>query len=177
MNGRNLNVNFTGALNINYARIDNALNTNNIRDIFSYTSIQGRLSNGVENNEADLAYHATRQYLTAGGTETIDLDAADLSNIFGDELRFELVKALIIKNNEALDQWGLGKYLSVALGAEAYLIGPQGYRVIWEPTGLFDSGGSTGVAGILSLSSGDDISYDLIVIGSSALVNLISSGS
>lgn len=174
MNGRTLQVDFTGALTAVYSRTDNALNPTLIQDVFSYNGLRDGLINGVEIDEADLFYHATRQYLASMGTETIDLDTGDLVNVFGDELRFENVKCLIIKNKEAA---GSGKFLLGGIHDEVFNIAPQGYRVIWEPDKLPDSSGSAGVAGIISLTSGSDVSYDLIVIGTSALVNLISSGS
>lgn len=173
MDGRILRVDFTGALSANYSRTDNALNPTQIQDIFNYLGLRDGLANGVEKDQADLFYHATRQYLATMGTETIDLDAGDLVNVFGDTLVFENIKCVIIKNNELT----AGVNLLGGLHDEVFNIGPNGWRVIWEPNQLPDSAGSAGVAGILSLTSGNDVSYDLIVIGTSALVNLISSGS
>lgn len=172
--GRRLTTTISGSLSCVYERTDNTIGAVTIKDVLNYAGLKDRLEDGVENDQADLLYHAVRQYYTAGGTENIDLDAADLQNIFGDDLRYEQIKCIIMKNREIA---GSQKYLQVALQAEDFVLGPQGFRIIWEPDGLYDPGGSLGVAGILSLLSTDDISYDLIVIGNSALVNPISSGS
>lgn len=173
--GRNLTVELSGVLAAVYSRTDNDLNTSNIKDIFNYSGMRDRLENGVESDQADLMYHAVRQYLTAGGTETIDLDAGDLSNIFGDELRFEEIRCILIKNKTiGADQT---KILIVSFQDEEYSIGPQGIRLLWEPAGMYGPSDSPGLAGILSLLSAYDIEYDLIVIGCSDITNPISSGS
>lgn len=169
-NGRTLSVSFTGALQANYARTDNDLNTENIKDIFSYVGLQDVLTNGQEADQADSFYHSVRSYVS--GTTTINLDA-DLSDVFGNTLNFYRIKAVIVKNKSTV----AGRFLTVTLQDEVMYIGPGGFRVIWEPSlpGLQDSGASTtGVTGNLVITGSGAADYDLIILGTSALINLSS---
>lgn len=167
-NGRSLSVSFTGALQASYARVDNDLNTENIKDIFSYVGLQDTLANGQEADQADSFYHAQRQFAPSG-PELISLDGG-IVDVFGNTLNLYRLKCLIIKNRET----SLDKFLTVQTQDEVYYIGPGGWRVLWEPSliGLQDSGASTaGVLGNLSINSSQVIQYDLILIGTTASVN------
>lgn len=168
--GRNLQCGMTGNFYANYARTDQDLNPNDLKDLLKYTSLNFALDNGVEDSQCDLLYYSKRTYIPSSA-ENINLDTA-LQNKWGDTLNFYYVKIMIIKNLTAVDTVIPNGFLSVSYLDERYNIGPRGRRFIMERKGIrSDPAQSAGVGGVLTLQSDDQIEYDLIILGSSLLTN------
>lgn len=166
--GRNLRFGITGNIFGNYTRTDQVLNPSELKDILQYTGGQGVMENGVEDSQVDLLYYAQRTY-TPSSVESINLET-DLLNKWGDTLDFYYAKCIVIKNLTPITE--SGHYLTVNYLDETMYIGPRGKRIIWERKGIRSAAGQTpGIAGILTLQSSDLIEYDLIIAGSSLLIN------
>ncbi len=168
--GRNLQMGMTGNVYFNYARTDQELNPNELKDIVKYTGLNFAFDNGVEDSQCDLFYYSRRTY-TPGSPENINLDS-DLQNKWGDTLNFYYVRFMLIKNlTEVETVWPNG-YLSVSYLDERYFIGPRSRRLTMERKGVrSDPAQSAGVGGVLTLESADTIEYDIFIAGSSLLTN------
>lgn len=157
-----------------YRRVDKDINPTGIRDTFRYTDLKDSLANGWGTDRADLFFHSRR--ILNNSVEILDLDGGSLQNIFGDMLNFDAVKCLIIRNRNELP---LGGVLVVRFKSEQYVIGPQGYRIVWEPIsrGIQAIGSSASQSeGSITVSCDVQIEYDLILIGSQAENSSSSSG-
>jgi hypothetical protein len=150
-------------LSTQYKRSDLPLNLTNSKDDLSFNDISHILTNGRGKDKANLQHYSRRRLINA--TEVIDIDGG-LTNVWGHTLNYDAVKQLLIYNRET----ALDRYLEVTFKNERYYIGPQGYRVAGEPYhGGIEAITSSGSAeeGALTIASNADISFDLIVIGSS----------
>lgn len=145
-----------------YRRIDNELNLNNIRDNLRYIDLKDVLGTGNGTDKANILFH-TRSTLN-NTTEFWDLDGT-LEDVFGDLLNYDAVKAIIIKHITDLTN----AYLKVEFKNEVWYIGPNGFRVAWEP---YREGISPLVSsasqeeGRIKVTSFQNSEYDIIVIGS-----------
>lgn len=173
VNGRSLELSITGSIAATGLRTDILTSDNAPKDILNYIKHVILFQNGAEVNEAEILYHNSRNFV-APGPEVINLDGG-LTNVFGDVLDFHTIKFLVLRNNEVVTS---DKFILVTVHGEQYYIGPQGFRMLIEPavTGLEKSGASSGGDfGNLSISGVDNVNYDLIIAGSTGVVN-ISSG-
>mgnify|MGYP001568344112 FL=1 len=157
-----------------YKRTDKTLNATGIKDTFRYTDLKDSLANGWGTDRADLFWHSRR--ILNNSVEILDLDGGSLVNVFGDLLNFDAIKCLVIRTRTELP---LGAVLDVRFKTERYVIGPQGYRIVWEPKsrGIQAIGSSASQSeGSITFSCDVKIEYDLILIGSQAENSSSSSG-
>lgn len=151
-------------LSADYRRTDNDLNPNNIRDNFRYIDLKDVLSSGNGTDKANILFH-TRSTLN-NTTEFWDLDSI-LEDVFGDILNYDAVKCIVIKHVTTTND----AYLQVTFKNEIWYIGPNGFRIAWEP---FGSGLAPIVSsasqeeGRITVVSNKDCTYDIIIIGSTA---------
>lgn len=159
--GRNLTTVFRVNLETRYINTSDQLNPNNVRDNLRYFEIAKKLANGIGLNKANLQHYSRRRLINS--TEIINLDTS-LTNRWGDALNFDEIKLGVIYNRQEEEN----RFLEVNIKDEKYYIGPEGYRIFWEPSdiGLVDASSSEKVVGNLVISSNADIEYDLILIGS-----------
>jgi len=163
--GRSLRMSFSGILAAVYQNTAPDLDSGEVAESkINYVGLQDVFEDGQAVDQVDLLYSGTRNALSTS-PESIDLDNT-LRNIWGDALNFYKVKVIVIKNNET----AAGKFLTVTFRDEAFYIGPNGRRIIWEPDGIQDNGGSSpGLSGLLSITASSVTnSYDLIIAGTSA---------
>lgn len=160
---RRLRIALTGGLNVRYYRTDIPISALGVNAGFDYIELKKILEHGSGGSRCNLLHFSTRNLVNA--VEVIDLNGG-LSNYWGDQLNFHAIKILIIRNREGQD----GKNLQARFKNETYYIGPGGYRVIMEPFGqgimAFNSSESS-EEGSLIFSTDTDVSFDLIVGGSS----------
>ena len=145
-----------------YRRIDNLLNPNLIRDRLDYIDLKDALSNGNGTDRANILFH-TRSTLD-NDLEFWDLDGY-LEDVFGDLINYDAVKCLIVKNRTLTNN----AFLDVRFKNEVWYIGPNGYRIAWEPYGkgimpLISSASQE--EGRIFVSSNMEITYDIIIAGS-----------
>lgn len=148
-----------------YYRTDDPTNPTNIIDNFQYLDLKDSLLNGRTLDKANILAHW--QSTLNNDTEFWDLDSGNIYDTFGNLLNFDAVKCLIIKNRN-LDA---NYYLEVAFKNEQYYIGPNGYRILWEPSGR-------GLQAIVSSQSQEEgrirvtsnalITYDIILVGATS---------
>ena len=162
MADKTLTVSYDVTLSAIYKRTDKSINPADLRDYLRYIDLKDSLANGNGNGRANLLYH--QRSVLNNSTEYYNLDGVLLDS-YGDTLNFDSVKCLIVKNRETAEF----NFLEVTFKNEHWYIGPEGSRVAWEPFG-------TGIAPIVSsasfeegriaVSSNDNITYDIIIIGS-----------
>jgi hypothetical protein len=160
---RNLRIGITGGLDITYYRTDLPITTKGATASFNYTELKKILTHGSGGNKCDLLHFSTRNLNNE--VEVIDLNGG-LSNIWGDQLNYNSVKVIVIRNRET----DLGKFLQARFKNDLYYIGPGGYRLIVEPQGQGVSpieSSESSEEGSLIFSTDTDIQFDLIVGGSS----------
>lgn len=159
---RKLTVGISGGLTVRYHRTDIPITQQGAAENFNYNELKKIFTHGSGTNKVNLLHFSTRNLVNAA--EVIDLNGG-LSNYWGDQLNFNAIKLLLIKNKET----EYGRNLQVRFKNEIYYIGPGGSRQIIEPFG-------TGIVAILSsqsseegsliFSTDNDVWYDLIVAGS-----------
>jgi len=134
------------------------------------------LSSGVVADQADLIF-ADQRTLAASGTEDIDL-AGTLLDAFGAVINFAKIKAILITaakantNNVVVGGKGATGYVG-PFGANTHTIAipPGGVFLIAGPAlaGLGAVGaGATDLLKILNSAAGTPVTYDIIIIGTSA---------
>lgn len=160
---RRLSAVITAQLQTNYRNIEVLLNPTALLDNLD-VSFSQELVDGSGFGKADLQWYDRRQLINA--TEVLDLDGT-LTNNWGDTLDFDAIKCLIIHNRE-VDVSPL-KLLEVQFKNERYYIGPNGTRMVIEPGpgGILSIVSSASqLEGSLVVSSNDNVTYDIIIIGS-----------
>jgi len=149
-------------LSADYRRTDNVLNPQDIRDNFRYIDLKDALNTGNGTDRANLLFHT--QSTLDNSIEFWDLDGV-LEDVFGDLINYDAIKALIVKNKTTLSN----AFLDVRFKNEVWYIGPDGFRIAWEPFGKGISpliSSASAEEGRITVSSNMEITYDLIVIGS-----------
>jgi hypothetical protein len=160
---RNLRIGVTGGIDVEYYRTDIPITNKGVTNSFNYTDLKKIFNHGSGGSRCNLLHFSTRQLVNQ--TEIIDLNGG-LSNYWNDSLNFHAVKLILIRNKETQS----GRFLQVRFKNEIYYIGPGGYRLIVEPQGQGVSAivsSESSEEGSLILSSDSDITFDLIVAGSS----------
>lgn len=157
-----IGVSINATVTAQYRRTDDQVNPLSIVDNLQYVKLKDSLSNGHSLNEANLLAHF--QSTLNNNTEYWDLDSGNIYDAFQNLLNFDAVKCLIIKNLSTDHDL----YLEVHFKNERYYIGPNGYRLIWEPAGkgiaaIVSSGSHE--EGKISVTSNGLITYDFIIIG------------
>jgi hypothetical protein len=163
ISNRNLRVVITGALNINYYRTDIPISGQGVSAGFNYTRPNRVFQHGSGEGKCNLLHFSTRNLNNA--VEIINLNGG-LSNYWGDELNFNSIKVIHIENKETT----AGRFLQVRFKNEIMHIGPGGSRRIIEPKGAGISSfvsSQSSEEGSLVLSTDTDVTFDLIVAGSS----------
>lgn len=134
------------------------------------------LTDGVIVDKADKKFTDRRSL--AATTENLDL-AGGLTDAFGVTLTFAKVKAIAIRNNNTTagenltigggsDGSGTAAFPLFAHASDKYTLGPGGIFFVWEPS-LAGKAVTATSADILRLDSGaSTVSYDIIIIGTSA---------
>lgn len=169
--GRRLSVYLNNVITVQYERTDKPLAPVGLTDNFQYDGLCKLLNDGKEVNQIDLLYHNRRTF-TPPGPDLIDLDT-ELTNSWGDILNFYTVKLIVVKNRETGN-----KFLALAFKSESLYVGPNGCRLIVEPglMGIQAQGDSSpGFLGNLIVDAPVQIEYDLIIAGTSNIVNVSSS--
>lgn len=130
------------------------------------------LATGTSANQADLMWHDTRT-LTAT-SEDLDL-AGSLTDAFGDTLTLVKVKMILIHNKSttATETLAVGGAAAnqfvnwIGNSSDIVNIGPDGLLLLWSPVDGYAVTAATG--DLLKIDSGSDtITYDIVVIGTSA---------
>ncbi len=160
---RRLNAQISALLTTQYRNVEVLLNPDNLLDNLKVDFSQ-ELIDGSGLDKIDLQWYDRRTLVNA--TEILALDGA-LTNKWGDVLDFDAIKCLIIHNRE-IDVSPL-KTLEITFKNECYYIGPNGTLIRIEP-------GPGGILSIVSsasqeegsivISSNDNITYDIIILGS-----------
>lgn len=168
----NLTVNLDVTLNAKYKRTDSVLNPNGIVDTLNYISLKDSLANGNGTDKANLLYH--NRLSIDNDVQFIELDGL-LQDSFNSVINFDAIKCIVIKNLQTQSE----RFLEVGFKNEHYYIGPNGFRLIWEPF-------ARGIEAIVSSASAEEgqiivsadtaIVYDIILIGSSQENSSSSSG-
>lgn len=149
-----------------YRRTDKPANQFQIRDTLRYTDLKGAFVHGNGDNRANLNFY-TRSTLD-NSMEHWNLDGI-LQDVYGNFLNYDSVKGLIIFNRQPLTDDNF--FLSVQFKNERYYIGPQGFRILWEPKGQGVSAvqsSQSAEEGLITVESNANITYDIFIIGSSA---------
>ena len=158
-------------LSTTYKRTDDAGNVDGINDNLN-RNFDDSLANGRGTGFADLQYYIRD---TVNNTvKAYDLDNI-LTNKWGDVLDYDAVKAIIIHNRET----AIGRFMHVTFKNEVYYIGPNGKRVLWEPVGAGLAAivsSASQEEGLLTVQTDTNITFDLIIIGSSKEDTSSSSG-
>lgn len=146
-----------------YRNTSKAANLKQIKDVLAYTDFKTTFIEGSGLNRANLVYYTRSRLQNA--TEYYNLDSV-LQDIYGNYLNYDAVHILGIKNRETT----LHRLIEVRFKDEKYHIGPQGGRIIIEPFGpgieeLVSS--ASFEEGQISVTSNADVTYDIIIIGSS----------
>jgi hypothetical protein len=135
-------------------------------------SINDDLANGTAADQADLIFHDQRT-LTAT-SEELDL-AGGLTDAFGNTLTFVKIKALLIHNKSttATEDLLVGGAAAnafidwVASATDIVTVQPNAVFLLWSPNDGYTVTAATG--DLLKIDSGaDTITYDIIIIGTSA---------
>lgn len=156
-----LDVTFTSI----YRRTDKAANQLDIRDALRYINLKKSFVHGNGDNRANLIYYTRSTLVNA--IEYWDLDGV-LQDVFGNFINYDSVKALIIHNTELITTDNAS--LRVHFKTERYNIGPQGFRVLWEPKGqgvMSEASSGSQEEGKIQVESNASVTYDIIIVGSS----------
>jgi len=129
------------------------------------------LENGTGSSQADVQWHDQRTL--AGTSENIDLAGSLTSTLDSSTITFANVKAVLIKNNSttATEQLTVGGASSNAwdtMITDTVIVGPDGVCFLYSPIDGFAVTAGTGDILKITASSGDTITYDIVVIGTSA---------
>ena len=132
------------------------------------------LADGTGASQADLLFSDTRT-LTASATEDLDL-AGGLTDVFGSVLTYVKVKAIIIKaasgntNNVEVKPAAANGFLGpFNAAADTLEIPPSGQISLFAPVnGWAVTAGTGDLLTITNGSSGTSVTYDIIIIGTSA---------
>lgn len=119
----------------------------------------------------DLMWSDTRTLATT--SENLDL-AGSLTNAFGATVTFARVKAVLIHNKSTtvgqtvtIGGAASNQFLLFTDASDKYTLGPNGVFLIWEPS----AAGKVVTAGTgdsLKIETSASITYDIVIIGSSA---------
>jgi len=120
---------------------------------------------------ADMVWSDTRTLATT--SENLDL-AGSLTNAFGATMTFARIKSILIHNKsttvgQTITVGGAASnpFLLFADSTDKYVIGPNGIFLIWEPSAAAKV--VTAATGdILKIESSASITYDIVIVGSSA---------
>ncbi len=133
------------------------------------------LASGTGANQADLLFSDTRT-LSASSSEDLDL-AASLADVFGATLTFVKVKAIIIRadpgntNNVIVGGAASNQFVGpFGSATHTIAIAPGGFFAICrgDVTGWGVTAGTGDLLKIANSGSGSSVSYDIIIIGTSA---------
>ena len=160
---RNLRIAITGAVNVNYFRTDRPITNQGVATNLNFTDYKQIFTHGSGAGKCNLFHFSTRNLVN--NVEIINLNGG-LSNEWQDELNFNAIKVIVIRNKET----SLGRFLQVRFKNDIYYIGPGGTRIILEPQGIgvapFVSSSSS-EEGSLIFSTDTDVTFDLLLGGSS----------
>lgn len=133
-----------------------------------------RLATGTAANQADKVFH-DRRTLAASGTENLDL-AGSLTDAFGATITFARIKAVIViaadtntNNVNVIREGTNGVPLFLALG-DGVPVRPGGFFAWAAPdaTAVAVTGGTGDLLTLTNSAAGTSVTYDIIIIGSSA---------
>jgi hypothetical protein len=133
-----------------------------------------QLESGTASGKADLVYHAQRT-ITASSSETLDF-AGSLTDSFGATLTFVKVKAIFIKassgntNDVVVGNTAATQFTGPLGGAtHTIAVAPNGVLLVSAPNAGWAVGaGSTDMLKIANSAGGSSVTYDIVVIGTSA---------
>ncbi len=130
------------------------------------------LATGTGANQSDLIYSDQRT-LNASASETLDLTA--LTNAFGAAINFAKVKAILIKassgntNNVAYGNATAPFIGPLSVGTATISLPPDGAMMLAAPgSGWTVTGGSADEIKIANSAGSTTVTYDIIIIGTSA---------
>jgi len=163
ISNRKLRVDLTGLLKTSYKRLDLPIPDQRSKEDIQYSDFRTTLLHGSGLNKANLQFQ--RRETLNNATLIYNLNGG-LKNSWQDELNFNAVKLLLIKNRETT----VGRILQVRFKNEIYYIGPNGFRLIGEPymegiQSILSSDSSE--EGSIIFSTDTDITFDVVIIGSS----------
>lgn len=161
---------FTGVLSADYLRTDVPISgPQNIRQNIRYADLKTLFTNGDGNYKANLLFE-NRYSLPGHTTQIINLNGGIL-NRWDQPLNFNAVHMLVVHNRSDID---LGTTIEFTFKNEVYSIGPQGSRVIIEPStpginvfGAISATSHSSEEGHITITTAEDAcEVDLIIIGS-----------
>lgn len=163
--GRTLRTTLRLGLVTKYRITDVITNPQGINDDLRYSDINHIFTDGVGGpNLNDLQYHKRIQQISS--TVDYNLDDGTLKNQWGDALNFDAVKLLVLRNRET----DITRFMDVTFKDEKYNIGALGSRILVEPSGpgtVANISTTPGLEGVITIITNSDITFDLIIIGSS----------
>ncbi len=185
VSNRVLNAGYSGALSVQYRRTDvPEAGAKSTRDDVQNNDANMSLAFGTGLGQADL-FHHNRITLSGPVIWSQDFDV-DFDDIWGVPQNFNAIKILQIRNREATNLRPL-RFLKVwtaltvtendvesDIKTEQYYIGPQGSRVILEPSGAGLRGEAASSSSvdegniIFEVTGSYDVTFDLFIVGSSA---------
>ena len=151
----------------------NALDLSTAKDELNRKT-QYDFTDGTGSNQADRIWHDQRT-LTASSSENLDL-AGSLSSVYGASITFATVKAIIIKaasgnTNDVVVGNAASNQFVGWFGAAAHTeaVKPGGISIHIAPaTGWTVTAGTVDQLKILNGGAGTSVTYDIIIIGTSA---------
>lgn len=122
-------------------------------------------TSGSGNNQVNLSFVSLAR-APSGTTETIDLDAGTLVDIYGRALTFTAVKLLIIRNLATTTITLTGDFMTqaaVGIAAGGRIIGAMGIEYWEHPQGGYPVTATTADQIIFTYTA--ETTYDLIILG------------
>jgi hypothetical protein len=132
------------------------------------------LASGTGSSQADKIYQAQRT-LSASATEDLDL-AGVLTDIFGAAITFAKVKAIYIKaasgntNNVVVGGASATQFVAgFGAATHTFAIPPGGFLFVSAPVSGWTVGaGSADLLKVANSGGGTSVTYDIVVVGTSA---------
>lgn len=159
---RKLRVDFTGLFKTTYKRLDLPIPDSRAKEDIQYSDFVTTLTHGAGAGKANLQFQ--RRETLNNNVLIYNLNGG-LSNSWGDQLNFNAVKFVIIRNRET----DVGRNLEVRFKNEVYYIGPGGTRIIAEPRNegiiAFNSSESSEEGSVI-FETDTEVTFDVIIIGS-----------
>lgn len=150
--------------------------SNDLAAVSSLFRVQAlmRLQAGTGTGKADLVYSKTRT-IAASSSESLDLNAGGLLDIYGTVFSPVKVKAIYIlahvgNTNQvcfggAASNTFLGPFKDAT---DVHCIDPGGFELVTTPVGWTVTASTADLLKVANSSSGTGVTYDIIIVGASA---------
>lgn len=162
---RTLRLNFRGNVTIRYKNTGFPL-TKSVLDSIQ-RAVTLTLTHSAGANKADLVYH--HQHRLINTFKIYDLDDYSLKDVWGEGLNFDAVKFFLLENIQT-NLETIGNSINYTFKKERGVVGPKGFRIAAEPRGAgvqVETSSGSAEEGQLVVSTNSDVTYNLILVGSS----------